>query len=363
VLLVAGCGPNVAEERAKAARLLDGASIDSAQVLVRALSRRHPNDTAVLTLQVRLYSVQRRPMDATSALRRHDSLAGAHSASLAEVVLRAGLKDKDESTVTGVLKACGEFALAPMFDAVSSALDDRSPEIRSSAVDAVVGYKRDGLADLLAPLMLDDDPLVRAQMFQSAIRLGDRSMLQLTRATGLLERNDFVKWNYIQMCAVLGQRQMAERVRRELDNKDDVFRTLAAATLVRRGEKHRLLIVAAGRRSSEPFARSMAAVTLGDLHATEYLDSLVNSSRDPDAAVREAVAYGLGEIGDSRGAVTLRGLLADREQSVRARALAALCRLKQSDIDKLATMALSDSSGSVRVTAVAVLLASGTRSR
>ena len=360
-LLAVGCKTDNVAAKKKAARLLDAASIDSAQVLLGKLARRFPNDTGVLALQVRLFAAERRLMDATTALGRHDSLAGAHDSSLAEIVLSGAMNDGDERTVASAIEACGELTLEPEYGMVAARLDDRDPQIRSAAVDAVVRYTRDGLARLLAPMMLDDNPLVRAQMLQSAIHLGDTSMLQLTRAMGLLERNDFVIWNYIQMCAVLGQREMIERVHRELDNKDDVFRTQAAVALVRLGEKQRLPTVAAGLRSSEAFARSIAAFSLGDLHATEYLDSLVNSSRDSDAAVREAVAYGLGEMGDSRGVGTLRLLLADRDQSVRARALSALSRLKQPDVDKIATAALADSSGAVRATAVAVLLATRTK--
>jgi HEAT repeat protein len=357
--LFGGCGSEVPAQKAKAIRLLNNSSVDSAQALVTALARRCPNDTGVLTLQIRLFSAERRLLDASSALRRHDSLVGAHDSSLAEIVLSGAMNDGDERTVAGAIEACGELTLEPEYRMVVARLDDRDPQIRSAAVDAVVRYTRDGLASLLAPMMLDNDPLVRAQMLQSAIHLGDTSMLQLTRAMGLLERNDFVIWNYIQMCAVLGQTEMRERVRRELDNKDDVFRTQAAVVLVRLGEKQRLTTVAAGLRSSEAFARSIAAFSLGDLHATGFLDSLVNSSRDSDAAVREAVAYGLGEMGDSRGTATLQEMLADHAPPVRARALSALCRLKQPDIDKLAMRALSDSSRAVRATALAVLLAAG----
>jgi HEAT repeat protein len=360
-LLAVGCRPDDVAAKKTAARLLDAASYDSAQVLVAALARRSPNDTGVLGLQVKLYSAERRLREATDALRRHDSLAGVHDSSLAVTVLMSALKDGDEQVVVCAIGVCGEFALAPLFTSVRSALDDRSPYIRCAAVYALPRYNRDSMAFLLAPMMLDDHPAVRAEMLKSAARLGDKSMLQITRAMGYLETNDYVIWNYIVMCAVLGQSGMADRVRRELGGEHDVLRTEAAAALVRLGEKQRLPTVAAGLRSSEESAREAAANALGDLHATEYLDSLANCARDLDVGVREAVAYGLGEMGDARGAGTARTLLTDHKETVRARALIALARLQQPDVDKIATAALADSSCAVRATAVAVLLASRVR--
>jgi HEAT repeat protein len=360
-LLAVGCRPDDVAARKTAARLLDAASYDSAHVLVAALARRSPDDTGVLGLQVRLYSAERRLREATDALRRHDSLAGVHDSSLAVTVLMSALKDGDEQVVVCAIGACGELALAPLFTSVRSALDDRSPYIRCAAVYALPRYNRDSMAFLLAPMMLDDHPAVRGEMLKSAIRLGDKSMLQITRAMGYLETNDYVIWNYIVMCAVLGNSGMADRVRRELNGEHDVLRTEAAAALVRLGEKQRLPTVAAGLRSLEESARAAAANALGDLHATEYLDSLANCARDSDVGVREAVAYGLGEMGDARGAGTARTLLTDNKETVRARALIALARLQQPDVDKIATAALADSSCAVRATAVAVLLASRVR--
>jgi len=360
-LLAAGCKTDNVTAKKKAARLLDATRYDSADVLVNALARRCPYDTGVLRLQVQLYSAERRLREATDALRRHDSLVGAHDSSLAVTVLMSALKNGDEQVVVCAIGACGELALAPLFTSVRSALDDRSPYTRCVAVYALPRYNRDSTAFLLVPMMLDDNPVVRAEMLKSAARLGDTAMLQLTRALGYLETNDYVIWNYMVMCAVLGNGGMADRVRRELNGKHDVLRTEAAAALVRLGEKQRLPTVAAGLRSSEESAREAAANALGDLHATEYLDSLANCALDSVEPVREAVAYGLGEMGDARGAGAVRKLLTDHEAAVRARALIAFARLKQPDVDQIATAALVDSSCAVRASAVAVLLAAGTK--
>jgi len=358
-LIAVGCSPDVTAAKRNAARLLDAAKIDSAHVLLGKLGRHYPNDSGVLALQVRLYSAERRLLDATAALGRHDSLVGEHDSSLARIILMAAMKDEDDCAVASALEACGELAVEPMFESVVLALNDRSSRIRRSAVYALARYNRDSLAFLLVPMMLDGHPLVRAEMLKSAARLGDTSMLQLTRALGYLETDDYVIWYYMVMCAVLGHSGMADRVRHELNADHDVLRTEAAAALVRIGERQRLPVVAAGLRSSDALSRTSAARALGDLHAAEYLDSLAGRAHDSVERVREAVAYALGEMGDARGAEAVRTLLTDPEESVRARALAALGRLQQPDIDKIATAALADSSRSVRATAVAVLLASG----
>jgi len=93
-------------------------------------------------------------------------------------------------------------------------------------------------------------------------------MLQLTRALGYLETNDYVN-GFIVMCAVLDTAEWRTGVRHELSAGYDVLRTERPATLVRIGEKQ-ARTVAAGLRSKED-RQNAAANCAWRLHAPSIL--------------------------------------------------------------------------------------------
>jgi HEAT repeat protein len=357
-LAVAGCMPDVAAGKAKAARLLDVASIDSARALVSTLARHCRNDTGVLALQVRLYSAERRLLDATDALRLHDSLAGAHDSTMLMGVLEAAIKDADVVCAAVTIRACGDLACAPAYALVRSALYDRSPMIRRAAVYAIPRYERDDAVYALASAILDDEPMVRGELLKSAARLGDRRMLDLTRILQL-DDNDGVIWCFINMRAALGDKEMRAQIRKELSGDLQILKVDAAATLALLGEVQQLRVLAEGLRSGEDCTRGTAIRALGDLKADAYVDTLIAAAVDKSDLVRDDIAYALGELGDARALPALERLMHDSAPYVRASALVALTRLRPAE--HTASAALADSSLAVRAAAIAALLDNQTR--
>lgn len=349
-----GCSPDVAAQRKTAVRLLDAAKYDSARGVVKALSRRFPTDTSVLALRIRLHCAERRLREATDALRLHDSLTGAHDSAMLIGVLEAALKDADLVCVANTIRTCGELALAPAYALVHSALHDHNPIIRRAAVYAVPRYRRDDAVYALASAVLDDDPMVRGEMLKSAARLGDKRMLDLTRVLQF-ESNDGVIWCFINMRAALGDNEMRAQIRKELSGEFLILGMDAAATLVRLGEMQQLRVLAEGLRSVEDCTRATAARALGDVKASDYVDTLCAAAADKAELVREGVAYALAEIGDTRALPTLERLAHDSVPYVRASALVARARLRPSE--KTVVPALSDTSLVVRAAAIVALLA------
>jgi len=349
-----GCSPDVAAQRRSAARLLDAAEYDSARSVVSALSRRCPNDTGVLALEIRLFSAERRVREATDALWLRDSLAGTHDPALMVQVLGAVLGDGDKGCIINTIRACGELAAEPMYGPVESALNDHDPDVRRAAVYAIPRYHHDDAVDALASEILDDEPMVRAEMLQSAARLGDKRMLDLTRVLQL-DGNDAVIWYFINMRAALGDRRMRTRLHAELGQVCDLLKVDAAATLARLGEKEQLPVLTEAMRADDEAVRADAARALGDLRSDVYVDTLLAAAADKSEYVRQEVAYALGETGDARAVPTLQRLVHDGNPRVRASAIVALARLRQPE----ATIApaLRDSSLWVRAAAVTALLA------
>jgi HEAT repeat protein len=354
VLTAVGCRPDVAATKGRAARLLDAASIDSARVLVSGLARRCPSDTGVLALQVRLYSAERRVREATDVLRQHDSLAGAHDPVLLVQVLGAVLGGGDIGCAINTIRACGELAAEPMYSAVEAALDDREPYVRRAAVYAIPRYHRNDAVEALATAILDDDPMVRAEMLKSAARLGDKRMLDLTRVLQI-DPNDGVGWCFVNMRAALGDKQMRAQVRTELAGDYQILKVDAATTLARLGEKQQLPVLAEGLRSDEECTRATAARALGDLKAGEYLDTLLAAVADTAEFVREEITYALGEMGDTRALPVLRRLAREASPRVRGSAVVAMARLGEPE--ETIASALRDSSLDVRAAAATALLA------
>ncbi len=304
-LAVAGCMPDVAADKIKAARLLDVASIDSARALVSTLARHCQNDTGVLALQVRLYSAERRLLDATDALRLHDSLTGAHDSTMLMGVLEAAIKDADVVCAAVTIRACGDLACAPAYALVRSALYDRNPMIRRAAVYAIPRYGRDDAVYALASAILDDEPMVRGELLKSAARLGDRRMLDLTRILQL-DGNDGVIWCFINMRAALGDKEMRAQIRKELSGDLQILKVDAAATLALLGEVQQLRVLAEGLRSDEDCTRGTAIRALGDLKAKPAVGPLAALLNDPVTNVRNTAASSLRNIGGEDAEAALK---------------------------------------------------------
>jgi len=201
LLTAVGCKPNVAAAKGKAARALDARQHRLSPFLVNALARRSPNDTGVLGASVRLYSAERRLREATDALRRQTALAGrvTNSPCRDGPDVRSG--SEDEHVVVCAMGLAASWRWAVVHVGQIGFGKSVAPTYRRVAVYALPRFNLDSTAFLLAPMMLDDHPAVRGEMLKSAVRLGDKSILQLTRAMGYLETNDYVIWNYIVMCA------------------------------------------------------------------------------------------------------------------------------------------------------------------
>jgi HEAT repeat protein len=90
-------------------------------------------------------------------------------------------------------------------------------------------------------------------------------------------------------------------------------------------------------KDPEPAVRAAVAVALGDLDATEAVTALLITVEDDDAHVRQMALNALGEIEDARALPRLRRALEDERAEVRYQAVIAFARVADAQNDIVAS--------------------------
>lgn len=366
---LSGCGHDFRTQQNQATRLLDAGRLDSARVVITALAEKLPADTAVLGLEVRLYSAERRFREATDSYRRRLESSGGQSCELLATILRASLRDAESQVVRFALDASGLLGIVGVHDGLLQACRDMSPGVRQAAVDALgrMPIREVGFWTLVSCLQ-DASEHVRAAVLDAWLRNGDLrgyafacsmqrdfSDYVLFRAAVLrvLALVDLPGWKLSSE-----ETKLVGYIRRSAASRLGPLAMQAAECLVRLGEERHLALLGRGLSQGDDATRSYAVASLGDLRAREYLPDIVAATRDSAESVRWQAARALGEIGDTLTRPELVPLLADVSDAVRAEAAVALARLGAPG-DLLVPL-LADSSMPVRAAAVAALCARST---
>lgn len=108
--------------------------------------------------------------------------------------------------------------------------------------------------------------------------------------------------------------------------------------------------------------RWMAAGALGELRASEAVESLIDLLSDSDPDVRWKAAESLGSIGDPRATEALTHLLDDPDETTRLQALWALGKIRDRRATKPIVRCLSDSDQEIKTAAIWALGRLGDRS-
>ena len=217
-------------------------------------------------------------------------------------VIARHLRDGDDVVRCAASRALGRLADPAAAPALVEALLDEDPDVRNDAMEALVACARPEDADAIRrSLMGDPVKEVKAAAIDALCRLNDRASLPLLRALAKDRCAHDVAWED------------------EAGMWDDWLDVQLAAI-----------------------------AALGEMGAAEAIDDLLLARSDEMGQELDDVVFdALARIPDG-GIETLLGLLRDRSERVRARALQALAKARRELLLPLRELLLRDSSADVR---------------
>jgi HEAT repeat protein len=240
---------------------------------------------------------------------------------VAEVLIRA-LSDNDTNvrryTVQSLAKLGAKNAAGPL---VKMLRDDREDSkvrrLAATALGELEGIEDGGVVDALFSALQDrtlQDPEMRLAATLSLGRLGDnRAVPYLTEA---IQNGDAdVRHNAINVVGELEVPQIADVLRHVLEHDTEENVCIAAAEalgkLVPAAQETKDLLAKVMRKDRRIKVRAIAAVSLGSLRDTHYLQALteVLEEEDEGEIVRSGAAVGLGIMGDGAVLTTLSAAL------------------------------------------------------
>jgi HEAT repeat protein/ATP/ADP translocase len=186
----------------------------------------------------------------------------------ATTALVEALMDGDAPVRVAALRGLTRAQAAPALLEIAASLADPEPDVRYQAVDALrqlARYPR-GIAAYVEPLLMDDDPLVRAHAALALLQVGDHP-----KARTMLHE-------------MVSDPKPQARVR-------------ALNALGECGDLSAFDLTVAALDDGQPVVRQAASGALVALRPQNALHHLIRHLNDDDPFVRHALAEGLGKIG------------------------------------------------------------------
>jgi HEAT repeat protein len=253
-----------------------------------------------------------------------------------------------------ILCLCGELGLTGCRSIVRSGMADTVPQIREAAVRTAGRLGLMDLVPVMAELLNDFDPGVRAAALHSMelfAAAGDRAVaneaLILSRQPEAEKRR----------CAAVlfGVFRDGARLALLMKDADDLVRKAAVqgfTGLVDDDAVHHLTLALT---DENPEVRIAAAEALGESGRPDVLEQLLLVARDPDPWVRGAGLRNLGKTGGRRALRELENALKSESGLVMLAALEALGHLESEHARALIRETLTDGDGDVAATALGIL--------
>lgn len=236
-------------------------------------------------------------------------------------------------------------------------------ESRGGRLTASIGGKKIDMFWLtLLKLGLD------MKSFMTADRL--RAVRQLARAddpraigmlaVALKDRNAVVRQTAAEALGQVGINALVHPLMQALTDVDPTVRKNAVISLRRLVGPNATVLFMPVLTEADPATRALVIDTLGDIGDFRDAESLLASLDDPDDKVRETAARALGKIGDERALDPLLTLLRyDANGEVRATAAEALGRIGDARVINPLLAAIADTEEWVQFRAIAALIGFG----
>ncbi len=218
---------------------------------------------------------------------------------------------------------------------ITPLLKHQRPEVRSSAIYALMNLGAVGYAQEMVPLL--EDPA-------ESVRRDARIAVKFLKAKGMTGET---------------RSQVSSGLSRQLNNPNPEIRSRAIQMMGTLGTEGQAETIAAGLRDADLMVRRKAIQTLQRLKATEYAPQIATCLTDKDDGVRGFAAKALAEFGAHEYAPQIAQLLRDKYTSLSA--ILALLKLGAQEQAQELIPLLSDEKADIRASAAYALGQLGTK--
>jgi len=202
-------------------------------------------------------------------------------------------------------------------------LASHDDQVRQGTVRCIEWIDPPGGIDLVAPLIHDPSPEVRAEAASAIGRLGDADAAMLLFEL-LADESELIQESAMGALSRMPRERVTPLLLRALESDDEQVRIRAAETLgLLRDPATAAALVRLADDAREDVRRA-AVKALGELEAEGVADLLRRSLGDPSSRVRQQAALSLGKQQDPEATDDLIPLLADPDPRMRFVALRAL---------------------------------------
>ena len=235
--------------------------------------------------------------------------------------LVAALKDKDLEVRRGAVRVLDRMGWSPSTDeerigyimaarkweelvvagssnvgALIATLNDKDPDVREHAVNALAKIGQPAVKPLLAALGKSGDPAMRSGAAEALGKIGSEEAVK-PLILALKDKKASVRKNVVEALGRIGTPQALKQIIIVLKDSDPEVRKSAAIALGKKGNTRAVNPLIVTLKDDNPQVRQGAIAALGNMGESRAIKSFESALKDKDLATRKVAADALEKVG------------------------------------------------------------------
>lgn len=228
-----------------------------------------------------------------------------------EALIETGVTDGEWMVRQKAVEALGQFSGGNVQKAIYLALQDPKPNVRSSALLALVDCGDENLIEILIEALSDEDEGIRWIAKRELAKMGKVAIKPLFEM--LRETDDGVRHLAVGALAHIGKPVIVQLINELIEGATDMRRG-AGETLVQMGEDAIEPLLGVLKKNNQAHVKAIIATLMGEIKHPHCQKTLIELAQDQDAWVRISAIISLGQIGDTNAIPVLKTLLGDTSE-------------------------------------------------